>query len=57
MNKLVLSSFLLCSMFVGAVLGQHFGGDNFGDSDFDSDWFWIGSNLRSIGKCFDFVSH
>jgi len=50
MNKLVLSSFLLCSMFVGAVLGQHFGGDNFGDSDFDSDWFWIGSNLRSIGR-------
>jgi len=50
MNKLVLCSFLLCSTVVGTILGQHFGGDNFGDSDFDSDWFWIGSNLRSIGR-------
>ena len=51
MNRLVLSTFLLSTVFVAAIFAAgHFGEDELGDSDFDSDWFWIGSNLRSLGK-------
>jgi len=51
MNRLVLSTFLLSPVFVAVIFAaDHFGEDELGDSDFDSDWFWIGSNLRSLGR-------
>jgi len=52
MNRLVLRTFILSSVFVAAIFAaSHFDNDEFGgDSDFDSDWFWIGSNLRSMGR-------
>jgi len=43
-------AFVLSSSIVLALVGEHFGDDEFGDSDFDSDWFWIGSNLPSVGR-------
>ena len=58
MNRLVLRTFILSSVFVAAIFAaSHFDNDEFGgDSDFDSDWFWIGSNLRSMGKINTLVS-
>ena len=52
MNKFIFVTFLFSTVFAADIFSNHFGGDEYGDSDFDSDWFWMGSNLRSLGKVF-----
>ena len=47
MRALFIGIVLLSSVLVVTLSQYH--EDDF-DSDFDSDWFWIGSNLRSVGK-------
>ena len=47
MRTLFFRVVLLSSVLV-AIFAQY-QEDDF-DSDFDSDWFWIGSNLRAVGK-------
>ena len=47
MRRLFYGAVLVFSVFV-VVSAQNF--DNELGSDFDLDWFWIGSDLRSIGN-------
>lgn len=47
MRRLFYGAILVCSVLV-VTSAQNFD-DEFG-SDFDLDWFWMGSDLRSIGK-------
>ena len=47
--RLLPCAIVLISLLIGACFAAQLDDDKF-DSDFDSDWFWIGSNLRSISK-------
>merc|ERR1719242_736377 len=47
MRALFIGIVLLSSVLVVTLSQYH--EDDF-DSDFDSDWFWMGSNLRSMGR-------
>ena len=53
--RLLPFAILLISLLIGACFAQ-LDDDKF-DSDFDSDWFWIGSNLRSISKSTKCIIH
>ena len=52
MHTLCCRVILLFSIFA-AIFALDFEDDNDINSDFDSDWFWMGSDLRSIGKLHD----
>ena len=41
---------LIVSSSILLVIAGFFDEDEYGDNDFDSDLFWIGSNLPSVGK-------
>ena len=49
MGKLLCGVILLMPILT-AIVAQGNWGDNDGDNGFDLDWFWIGSNLRTLGK-------
>lgn len=48
--RTLLLGLIFSSSILLAIVAQHFDEDEFGDNDFDSDLFWIGSNLPSAGK-------
>ena len=50
MRTLLLGVILLSSILLAIAARGNFDEDEYGDNDFNSDWFWIGSNLPSVGK-------
>ena len=54
--RLLPCAILLIFLLIGACFTAQLDDDKF-DSDFDSDWFWIGSNLRSISKSTKCIIH
>lgn len=50
MRTLLLGVILLSSILLAIAARGNFDEDEYGDNDFNSDWFWIGSNLPSVGR-------
>ena len=56
MRTLFLGVVLLSSILLAIAARDFFDEDEYGDNDFNSDWFWIGSNLPSVGEKLHVIS-